>query len=205
MGGEHFERAPAELLSGLTLRREDVELLRDIGLPTGPEKALALFLRFENVKVIHQPGSVRRLIDAGVENGEHFPKTGHPEIDAWADLSQFVALGEVPNDFGPGAFFLTRFVCVDGVRGNVWWVYPKLLEGKTSCCLFNASLPTYLACLLAYKEFREEWFEDQGYISRAERIHKTFLERLERADPVGFKEGFWECHAWNEAILMGVG
>jgi len=200
------------------LRPEDAGLLRDIGLPVGPEKALALSLRFENVNIIHRPGKATRLTDAGIEQGKHFPKTGHPEIDAWSDLSQFVALGEVPNDFGPGSFFMTRFICVDGVRGNVWWVYPKLLEGKTSCCLFNASLPAYLVCLLAYKEFREEWYalmeeypdeddalNDPGYISRAERIHKAFLQRLESADPLGFKEGFWECHAWNEAILMGVG
>lgn len=217
-GAEHFGCSPADLLSALPLRLEDVELLCDIGLPIGPEKALALSMRFESGKIIHQPESVRRLVDAGIEKGEHFPKTGHVDIDAWVDLSQFVVFGEVPNNFGTGSYFQTRFVCIDGVRGNVWWVYPKLFDSKTSCDLFNTSLRAYLACLPAYKEFREEWFkvlsgypdedaahQDQNYLSHAERIHKRFLERLEEADSVGFKDGFWERHAWDEAILMGVG
>jgi hypothetical protein len=218
-GERHFKVAPARLVDACPLREEDARLLKEVGLPTGPRAALALSLRFENVTIKHQPARLRLPINAGLEKGRRYPKTGHPDIDEWGDLMKFVVIGEAPNDFREGgSFYLNRFVCVDGVRGGVWWVYPKLSERKTDCVLFNTSLPAYLESLLAYKEFREEWFalaarfgNDEGrmesserYASRARKIHATFRERLKKADKKGSKE-FLDFHAWNEAILMGIG
>lgn len=215
-GSSDFEPSPAELVASLPLRTEAADILRQVGLPIGPEKALLLYLRWENVQINHQPRHLRLLVDTNLERGPHFPKSGHQEIDAWADLTRFVVLGEVPNDFGAGRFFMTRYVCVDCVRGCVWWVYPKLFDEKTECHLFNTSLAGYLDCLLAYKEFREEWYNvleadpataealsTDDYLSEAKRIHTSFRDRLKAADPVGFKDGFWETHAANEAILLG--
>ncbi len=218
-GERHFKTAPAKLVDAAPLREEDAKLLKEIGLPTGPKEALKLYMRFENADIKHRPADLRLPINAGLEKGKHYPKTGHAELDKWADLMKFVVLGEVPNDFGEGgSFYLNRFVCVDGVRGGVWWVYPKLSEKKTDCVLFNTSLTAYLESLLAYKEFREEWFalmaeygndedrmtESKRYHMRAGKIHNRFCTRLKAADKKGCKE-FWEFHAWNEAILMGIG
>jgi hypothetical protein len=218
-GEEHFKVAPAKLVDACPLREEDAKLLKEIGLPTGPREALVLQLRFETVNIKHQPTRLRLPINAGLEKSKHYPKTGHAQLDKWGDLMKFVVLGEVPNDYGEGgSFYLNRFVCLDGVRGGIWWVYPQLSEKKTDCALFNSSLSAYLESLLTYKEFREEWFElmaeygndefrmegSKRYHTRARKIHKTFRDRLKKADKKGSKE-FWEFHAWNEAILMGIG
>jgi hypothetical protein len=214
-GPAHFHVVPADRLASLPLRPADAELLRDIGLPTTPAEALTLNLRFETVRIQHQPQSARSLVDAPIERGPHFPRTGVPEIDSWADLTAFTMLGEVPNDFGPGPYFQTRFVVVDGLRGNVWWVYPKLSDGRSSCFLVASGLAAWLGSLLAYREFREAWArildewsdariacEDDRYQAEVHAIHSEFLRCLEEADPAAFKGGFWEEHAWNEAILL---
>jgi len=44
--------------------------------------------------------------------------------------------------------------------------------------------------------------EDPTYLAQVEIIHTQFLERLQAADPSGFKGNFWEEHAWNEQILV---
>jgi hypothetical protein len=211
-GASHFERSPAQLLAGLPLSPDAVALLKAIGLPTGPPAALALYLRFENVNIVHQPAALRLLTATNLEIGPAFPRTGRPELDAWIDLRRFVVLGEVPNDSSP----FTRFLCADDIRGNVWWVYPTLSDQCTDCNFINSDLAAYLASLWAYRQFREEWskllepyadhdpeapIEDPAYLAQAEIIHTQFLERLEAADPSCFK-GFWEEHAWNEHILM---
>jgi len=217
-GSGHFEPSPVACLTQLPISHSDAKILEEVGLPVTPRKALALFLRYENVNIVHEPKQVVPLIDRAVEKSAHFPRTGHSEIDAWGDLSSFVVLGEVPNDYEAGSqTFLTRFVCLDCVRGCIWWVYPKLREGKTDCSLFNASLCAYLECLLIYREWREEGerlcsiypdedaaITDPNYQSLMGTAHRKFLHRLEEADPIGFKEGFWEFHAWNESILFGV-
>jgi hypothetical protein len=155
------------------------------------------------------------VLAAGLQKGKRFPRTGHKELDRWVDLTKFVVFGEAPNDYGHGPGFLNRFLCVDGIRGNVWFVYPKLTEGRTDCEQVNSSLHGYLESLLAYKEFREEWDQllkkypnpeeadlDREDRSRAKAIHRKFLRRLSKADPAGFEDGFWFHHAWDEAILL---
>jgi len=212
-GAGHFAPSPAQLLADLPLAPDTAALLQTIGLPTGPPAALALYLRFENVNIVHQPTELRHLTATNLEIGPAFPRTGRPELDAWIDLRRFVVLGEVPND----SCSFTRFLCVDGIRGNVWWVYPKLSDRCTDCTFINSDLTAYLASLWAYRQFREEWskllepyadhdpeapIEDPAYLMQAEIIHTQFLERLQAADPSGFKGAFWEDHAWNEHILM---
>jgi len=212
-GASHFQRSPTERLAGLPLTPDAAALLQAIGLPTGPPAALALYLRFENVNIVHRPAELRLLTSTNLEIGPAFPRTGRPELDGWIDLRRFVVLGEVPNDSDP----FTRFVCVDGIRGNVWWVYPRLSDQCTDCYLHNTDLAAYLASLWAYRQFREQFaklleqyadhdpempIEDPAYLAQAEIIHTQFLERLQAADPSGFKGGFWEEHAWNEHILL---
>ena len=202
--------SPAELAESLPLRSADRELLCDIGLPVAPKRPLTLFMRFEDVKIHHQPQQLRLVTRADLQKGKKFPKTGHQNLDKWADLSKFVVIGEAP-----GTFFPKRLVCVDGIRGHVWWVYPKLAEGRTDCDLINTGLANYLESLLAYKEFREEWHEllkkyptpkeavlDREDKRRGKAIHRKFLRRLGRADSQGFADGFWFHHAWDEAILL---
>jgi hypothetical protein len=209
-GVRHFRRSPAELVESLPLRVADREFLCDIGLPVGPKKPLRLFLRFEDVEIQHQPQRLRLVTGAGLQKGKTFPKTGHKNLDKWADLSKFVVVGEAP-----GTFFPKRLVCVDGIRGHVWWVYPKLARGRTDCDQLNTGLASYVESLLAYKEFREEWnvllkkYPNPGEAEvdredkrRGKAIHKKFLRRLCRADPQGFEDGFWFHHAWDEAILL---
>jgi hypothetical protein len=209
-GVRHFRRSPAELAESLPLRAADRELLCDTGLPVGPKKTLTLSMRFEDVEIRHQPQQLRLVTGAGLQKGKTFPKTGHKDLDRWADLGTFVVIGEAP-----GTFFPKRLVCVDGIRGHVWWVYPKLAHGRTDCDRLNTGLATYLESLLAYKEFRGEWSEllkkyanpveaelDREDKRRGRAIHRKFLRRLGRADPHGFEDGFWFCHAWDEAILL---
>ena len=220
-GIDYFERSSRELLAELPLQDDAAKVLREVGLPVGPERALRLRLRFESVQIHHQPRNLRRLVDTDLERGPRFPETGDSTIDRWGDLTGFVVIGEVPNDReATSSHYLTRFVCVDDLRGNVWWVYPKLLKHTTNCNLINTSLSRYLACLLACKKFREDWasllkdypqadgtwmWMDAEYSLRAETIHEAFRQRLLRIDPVGFYWGFWAFHTWNEAILMGIG
>lgn len=90
-------------------------------------------------------------------------------------------------------------------------------EGQSDCYVINTSLPAYLASLLAYKRFRDQWpalqefrpkeddYSDYPrYQALAEPIHAELLRDLEAADPDEFKGGFWEAHAWNEAILLEI-
>src|SRR5262249_55155808 len=153
-GASHFELAHPQVLHGLPLPPDATELLLAIGLPTGPAEALRLFLRFENVDIIHQPGVLRVLKEADFETGSAFPRVGNPDLDTWIDLGQFVVLGEVQHDSGPGRN--TRLLCVDGIRGNVWWVYPTRprQQQSTDCICLNSCLTAYVASLLAYKQFR---------------------------------------------------
>jgi hypothetical protein len=217
-GACHFIEAPAHALVRLQLSAADHELLATVGLPVAPASALHLNLRFENVDIRHLPTTVRFLSETSFQPGRFYPLTGWPELDAWAKLDRFVVLGEVPNDFGPGNYFQTRFVCLDAASGRVGWVYPTPDgEGRSDCCLLNTSLSAYLASLLAYKRFRDHWphlqdiyeqvgdsGDDAQYHTLAQRTHADFLRELELADPTAFKGGFWEGHAWNEAILLEV-
>ena len=215
-GASHFVTAPEERLAPLPLSDADHEFLATIGLPVGPEAALHLELRFESVDIRHAPTKVGLLSETEFEPSRFYPLTGDTEVDASARLDRFVVLGEVPNDFGPGSYVETRFVCLDCGSGKVCWVYPKPnRKGRTDCYTINSSLSAYVASLLAYKRFRDHWPElqilheaaddsgdDTRFHALAKRIHADFLQELEAADPVEFKDGFWESHAWNEAILL---
>jgi hypothetical protein len=211
-GDKHFIRSPSKLVESLPLRPEDQAILEEIGLPRGPKKTLKISMRFEDVEVLHQPRQLRMLADAGLQLGKKYPKTGHKELDRWIDLNQFVVIGEAPGSIDPN-----RFVCVDGIRGQVWWVYAKLAEGRTDCDLINTGLLDYLESWLAYKEFREEWdallpnpgkgFEQEFKKEdrpQARKMHRRFLARLKQADPTNFEDSFWFHHAWDEAILLEV-
>jgi hypothetical protein len=98
-GARHFRLSPTKTLESLPLRQADRELLRDVGLPVGPKTPLRLFLRFEDVEIIHRPRGVCLLEDAGIQKAKKYPKTGHSELDRWVDLTQFVVIGE--TDRGP--------------------------------------------------------------------------------------------------------
>ena len=70
--------------------------------------------------------------------------------------------------------------------------------------------------MLAYKNFRDQWpaliekypeeedYDEAEYEKEARPILERFLADLQEADPGGFKGGFWEEHARNEAILLQV-
>jgi hypothetical protein len=163
------------------------------------------------------PGRFVSSKKADFEFGSAFPRVGNPDLDTWIDLRQFVVLGEVQHDSGPGRN--TRLLCIDGIRGNVWWVYPTRPRNQqsTACFSLNSNVTAYLASLLAYKCFREKWWEllqrfadydeevpidDPAYVREAEAMHAQFLERLQAVDSTHFTGGFWEDHAWNEHILM---
>ena len=217
-GARHFQRAPAKLIDKLPLHDADKTILTEIGLPVGPRTALKLSLRFENVNILHEPLKIKPASAAGFKKARKFPRTGHKNL-GWADLDKFVVVGKVPPEFGLGNW-VGRFICIDGGTGRVAWAAPDRKDGKTYISLMNTNLTAYLKSLLAYKEFREEWpglikkyggdeeaAERKGYRKRATAIHKNFTTRLKRADPKGYKnqDGFWAFHAWNEAILLGIG
>lgn len=215
-GAPHFVTAPADGLSRFRLSDCDREVLATIGLPVAPASALRLALRFESVDVRHLPARLRLLSETSFQPSRFYPLTGDAAVDEWARLDRFVVLGEAPNDFGPGPYFLTRFVCLDSLSRRVCWVYPKPnRDGVSECAPINTSLPAYLASLLAYKQFRDQWpileaaYHEAGescdepcFRDFADQILRTFVRELETADPAGFRSGFWECHAANEAILL---
>ena len=215
-GGSHFVTAPGPQLARLELSASDRELLARVGLPVAPASALHLELRFESVDIHHRPADIGLLSETNFRPSRFYPRTGDPDVDAWASLDRFVVLGNVRNDGGSDESVLTRFVCLDAISGRVCWVSPTpSREGHSVCYVINTSLASYLASLLAYKQFRDHWpdlevlykqagesSDDLRYYTLAERIHADFLRDLEAADPVGFKDGFWQAHAWNEAILL---
>jgi hypothetical protein len=217
-GASHFVLVADTELAPLELSEPDRRLLGTIGLPVSPASALRLNLRFETVDIHHRPATVARLSETNFEKTRFYPLSGDPDVGAWARLDRFVVLGEVANDFGPGSNFSTRFVCLDAVSGKVTWMYPTPdREGRSLCCVLNTSLSAYLASLLAYKRFRDQWPHlqevqskaddssvDSEYRPLAKRVHAEFLRDLEAADPEGFADGFWDCHAWDEAILLEI-
>ena len=89
-----------------------------------------------------------------------------------------------------------------------------LVHRRVHVELLNSNWRTYLASLLAYKQFRAQWpaldeflleesvaSNDRGYQVFARRVHAEFIDALRLADPAAFPY-FWESHAWNEAILI---
>lgn len=129
------------------------------------------------------------------------------------DLSTFVILGRGPNSFRSGDWAINRFICLDGLNGQVYWIYPTPRRGRTPYCRINSSLRAYLQSLLAYKQFRDKWqalIEELGelkvprakYTRRAQTIYNRFLVDLESSDPLDFENGFWHCHALDEKILL---
>ncbi len=212
-GSDGFEAVPADLV-GDSLPGSVRSALCEIGLPVRPRKSLELNLRFENVRVEHRPREVRLVGPADFEAGSPFPRSGDEELDA-ETLGGFLRIGECPNDFS-GSGYLTRFICVDSRSGRVYWVFPRLSEGRNDAFRINSSLHSYLGSLLAYKVFRDQWpalmakypedtdFDYEAYEGETKPMHGRFLRDLEAADPGGFKNGFWEEHAWNEAILLEV-
>jgi hypothetical protein len=218
-GDSDFQTADRAQIEPLPLAAADKTLLATIGLPASPREALTLYLRFENVFIRHQPHGVRLLKDTDVEKGPL-----HLSPGSMPNLHSFVVLGiviDADNDeqqnlagrtpYGAS----TRLLCLDGVGGHIWWLYPELCQGQIWCHTVNRSLGAYLASLLAYKRFRERWkglpvmdpmeYDVQAmaaYDAQADALHQKFLAELEAADPAGFKGGFWEEHAWNEHILL---
>jgi hypothetical protein len=218
-GGDHFVKCAPALLSKLELQDGDYHTLSQLGLPLGPASALAFRLRFENVKVVHQPGQLRFLSETpSFEKPPDYPSTGDPESASWARLDRFVVLGEVPTDqeMESGSFAENRFICLDSGSGRVAWVYPRPTDGSTACFTINRNLTSYLNSLLAYKRFRDQLpalelvyhkaggsTRDPHYQAFAKRIHAELLKELEAADPRSFMT-FWEGHATNEAILLEI-
>lgn len=213
-GAEGFATVPRARLETLPLRAEDKEILAKVGLPERPKESLELNLRCENVKLKHSAKKVTLLNDeTSFERCRRYPKTGNKELDAKVDLSTFVILGRGPNGFRTGEWAINRFICLDGMNGTVYWIYPKLRRGRTQYCRINSSLRAYLQSLLAYKLFRDKWQalldelgdvsqQKQKYTRRANTIWNRFMMDLEAADPVDFEKGFWHCHAFNEQILL---
>jgi len=219
-GDSDFRTADLAQIGLLPLMAADKTLLATTGLPVSPKKALTLHLRFESIFIDHQPHAVRALRDTDIEKGPlYLPFPGsRPNLDS------FVVLGRVIDECKDEKLDLAartpyealrRLLCLDGVSGHVWWLYPELCEGQIWCHTINTSLGAYLASLLAYKRFREGWqdlpaqdsmeYDEQAmqaYDVRADALHGQFLAKLEAADPAGFKGGFWEEHAWNEHILL---
>lgn len=216
-GAEHFRRAPAAALQGLPLRRASQAELATVGLPVGPPSALEFNLRFETVDLRHDPEAIVALAAApGFEKGPQFPKTGDPAVDALVDFSACVVLGEVVGRAG-GRPSARRFVCLDGSSGRVLWVFAKAMEGRPQALLVNSSLSRYLESLFTYKAFRgaasglAESFgtgvalaENATYVAQARALHAAFVRRLEAADRLACRVGFWGTQAANEAILMGI-
>lgn len=217
-GGSHFVLAPATNLARLELSEPDSWLLSSVGLPVSPASALRLYLRFETVNIHHQPATVGLLSETNFERTRFYPLTGDPDVDVWARLDRFVVLGEAPNDFGRGSYFSTRLVCLDAISGKVAWLHPAPdADGRSRCCVLNTSLSAYLGSLLAYRRFKDQaphleevWNSadessiDSEYRPLATRVHTELLRDLEAADPDGFSGGFWESHAWDEAILLEI-
>ncbi len=215
-GAHHFVTAPRDRLARLPLSDKDRELLAGVGLPVGPASALHLELRFESVDLRHWPTQLELLSETGFQRSRFYPLTGDADVDAWARLDRFIVLGEVPNDAGSGDYFRTRSLCLDAGSSKICWIYSKPNRaGCSDCVLINTSLVAYLASLLAYKRFRDHWPElqalheraddsgdDSAYVAFARRVHGDLLGDLEAADPIGFKDGFWQGHAWDEAILL---
>jgi hypothetical protein len=219
-GDSDFQTADWAQIEPLPLAAEDKTLLATIGLPVSPKEALTLYLRFENVFIRHQPHAVRLLKDTDIEKGPlHLcPASSRPNLDS------FVVLGRVADADNDEQQDLAarrpyeasrRLLCLDGVSGHVWWLYPELCQGEIWCHIMNTSFGAYLASLLAYKRFRAKWkdlpaADAMGYDAQvmaaydveADALHQEFLAKLEAADPAGFKGGFWEEHAWNEHILL---
>lgn len=217
-GEEHFCRAPREALAGLALCADDLRTLMEIGLPVGPPSALKLRLRLETVNVLHQPEQIRLLTTTEFEIGPNFPKAGHETLDDRLDLSRCIVLGVATNEHKLASLRRQRFVCLDTSDRGIYWIGSTLRNDRTPVSWFNTSLPRYLDCWLAYKEFREaaedllgeyecadDAFADNSYRSAIADIHTEFLQRLESTDPESCSAGFWERHAWNEAMLFGVG
>jgi hypothetical protein len=216
-GAEHFRRAPVASLQGLPLTRADQDELATVGLPVGPPSALEFNLRFETVDLRHNPDSIVALASAaGFEKGPQFPKTGDPAVDSIVDLSACVVLGEVVGRAG-GRPSARRFVCLDGSTGRVLWIFAKAMEGRTQALLVNSSLSRYLESLYTYKAFRAaasglaESFgagvplgENAAYVAQAKALHAALVKRLEAADRLACRVGFWGTQVANEAILMGI-
>jgi len=218
-GDSDFQIADLAQIEPLPLTAADKTLLATIGLPVSPKKALTLNLRFASVFIRHQPHGVRLLKDTDMEKGPLHPSPGsRPNLDSFVVLGTVVdACKDEQQDRAARAPYEVRrsLLCLDGVSGHVWWLYPELCEGQIWCHTINTSFGAYLASLLAYKRFRDGWkdlpvldsmeYDDQAmqaYDVQADALHRQFLAKLEAADPAGFKGGFWEEHAWNEHILL---
>src|SRR5262245_27831989 len=132
-GADQFVRCDPVKLAGLGLLSRDRTVLEHVGLPVGPETALTLSMRFENVQLIHSLGNIRALSDALVQKPPRYPLTGDPDVDTWARLDNFVVLGSVPYDVeSTGRRLRSRFICLDGTTGRVAWVSPDTTRG-TAC------------------------------------------------------------------------
>lgn len=207
-GESDFQTPDPAQIEPLPLTAADKTVLATIGLPVSPKEALTLQLRFESVFIHHQPHAVRLLKDTDIEKGplNVFPGSGRPNLDSFVVLGSVVdADNDERQDLAVRRPYeaLRRLLCVDGVSGYVWWLYPELFQSQISCHTINTSFCAYLASLLAYKHFRDRWKDlPEDFDVQAEALHQEFLAKLEAADPAGFKGGFWEEHAWNEYILL---
>lgn len=194
---------------------EDASLLTEVGLPVAPRSAFAFELRFESVQQHIDPLGLKRLHATAFERGTSYPVTGDTFQDSWARLDRCVVLGKIKREVEPDKpAQLSRYLCIDPEIRRVCWVSATLVHRRVHIDLLNSSLHAFLACLLAYKQFRGQWpaldefllkegvaSEDASYQAFARRIHSEFIESLRNADPAAFGY-FWEGHAWNEAILI---
>ncbi len=206
-GKRHFKRPTSAALKALPLRDEDREVLRTVGLPTGPQEALALNFRWCEADVVHTPAALRLLFPPDATKPKHFPKTGDKQLDEWVDLSALVVLGEVrPTSGVAGNVPVLALVCLDGKSGQVLVYYHTDTQpGGSVIEVFGSDLPGYLRSWLAYKEWREHLDAEEERL-RAERmkrlreIHRDLGKELKAADPTGFavkKIGLWEHRSRN--------
>lgn len=205
-GKRHFKKPSAAVLKALPLRDEDREVLRTVGLPVGPPEALGLNFRWYDADIVHTPNALRLLFPPDVKKPKHFPKTGDRQLDKWVDLSAFVVIGEVRQQYaGPDAT-AQALVCLDGKSGKVLVYYhTDSAPGGSVIEVFGSDLPGYLRSWLAYKEWREKLDAEEERL-RAERmarlraIHQELGKELKAADPAGFavkKIGLWEHRSRN--------
>lgn len=214
-GADCFVPVPRELVKLFEFSAQDATLLTEIGLPVAPRAAFAFELRFESVQQFIDPLGLKFLHATTFERGTSYPITGDTFQDSWVRLDRCVVLGKVkrvPEPEKPAQ--LSRYLCVDPEIGRVCWVSATLVHRRVHIELLNSSLHAYLACLLAYKQFRAKWpaldelllkegaaADEADYQAFTRSIHAEFIEALHDADPAAFGY-FWEGHAWNEAILI---
>ncbi len=208
-GKRHFKRPTAATLKNLPLREEDRNILRTVGLPVGPERALTLNFRWFEGQVVHTPQTLRLLFPPDAKKPAHYPRTGNKSLDRWVDLASFVVLGEVQGAnyiSGRSEISTLAMVCLDAASGRVVVYYHTDVQPAGSVIeVFGSDLAGYLRSWLAFKQWQDAAEDEEQRINR-ERMMKlrAVYDRLgtvlREADPAGFAVktiGLWEHRSRN--------